>query len=107
MLLKKSYNQTMGKFNWEKLKARYRENPVSHTKTSVEFKVARVTKEAIFIHLPSKDEYISRKNLEKAVELINKGEDIKGPGDYRQKVCDQRPAYAWAILRDMGFIKPD
>lgn len=94
----------MGKMDWEKLKARYRENPLSHTKTGVEFRVAGVTDDAVFINLPSKDEYISRENLEKAVELINEGTRIKGPSDYRKKVYDQRPAYAWAILRDMGLI---
>jgi hypothetical protein len=105
MRLKKPYNSSMGKLDWEKLKARYRENPVSHTKTGVEFKVTRVTEEAVFIGLPSRDEYISRANLEKAVELINEGESIKGPTDYSKKVYDQRKAYAWAILRDMGFIE--
>jgi len=97
----------MGKLDWEKLKARYRENPVSRTKTGAEFRVARVTDDAVFIDLPSKDEYVSKGNLEKAIELINEGERIKGPSDYRKKVYDQRPAYAWAILRDMGFIADD
>jgi len=94
----------MDKLDWEKLKARYRENPISHTKTGVEFRVARVTDEAVFIGLPSKDEYVSRTNLERAVEMLNDGERIAGPTEYRKKVYDQRPAYAWAILRDIGFI---
>ena len=97
----------MGKLDWEKLKARYRKNPVSHTKTGAEFRVAKVTEKAIFIDLPSKDEYVSRENLENAVELLNEGERIKGPSDYKKKVYDQRSAYAWAILRDMGFIVDD
>jgi len=96
---------SMEKLDWERLKAKYRENPVSHTKTGIEFRVTKVTDEAIFIDLPSKDEYISRENLEKAVELINEGQKLKGPYDYRKHVYDQRPAYAWAILRDMGFTE--
>ena len=95
----------MIRIEWDKLKVRYRENPISRTKNGNEFRIARVTDTAVFIDLPSKDEYISRENLEKAVELINKGEIINGPGDYRRKVYDQRPAYAWAILRDMGLLK--
>jgi len=47
--------------------------------------------EAVFIKLPSKVEYMSRKNLEKAVELISEGQKINGPHDYRKKVYDQRP----------------
>ena len=50
---------------------------------------------------------MSRENLERAVELINAGQVLRGPADYRKKVYDRRPAYAWAILRDMGFTEPD
>jgi hypothetical protein len=91
-------------FDWEKLKARYKANSVSHTKTGVEFEVTRATDGALYIGLPSKDEYVSRENLEKAVEFLAAVGEIKGPADYRKKVYDQRPAYAWAILRDMGFL---
>lgn len=98
------YNIGMSKLDWEKLKAFYRENPISRTKTGVEFEVTRVTEEALYVGLPSNDEYVSRENLEKAVELLESGETIKGPADYRKKVYDQRPAYAWAILRDMGYF---
>lgn len=94
----------MALLDWEKLKERYATNPVSHTKTGVVFEVTRITDEAVYIGLPSNDEYVSRENLEKAVELLESGGTIKGPADYRKKIYDQRPAYAWAILRDMGFI---
>ena len=104
LLMKLSYNIFMIKLDWEKLRARYSKDPNSRTKNHIAFKVARVTDVGVFIDLPSRHEYISRENLEKAVELINSGEGIKGPSDYRKKVCDQRPAYAWAILRDMGCI---
>jgi len=55
----------MAKLDWERLKTRYRENPVSHTKTGEEFRIVRVTERAAFVDLPSRDEYISRKYLEK------------------------------------------
>jgi hypothetical protein len=48
---------------------------------------------------------VSRVNLEKAVSLIEQGSEIQGPADYKSLVADERPAYAWAILRDMGIIK--
>ena len=94
----------MKDLDWKILRQRYKENPVSHTKTGKEFRVSRVTSTAIYIDLPSGEEYISRENLKKAVDLIHNGIVLEGPADYRRLVYDQRPTYAWAILRDMGFI---
>ena len=47
---------------------------------------------------------ISRANLERAIELLRQGETLAGPSDYRNKVADDRPAYAWAILRGLGYV---
>jgi len=94
----------MKKLNWEILKQRYKENPISYTKTRKEFRISRVTNTAIYIDLQRREEYISRENLEKAIDLINNGIVLEGPADYKRLVYDQRPAYAWAILRDMGFV---
>ena len=94
----------MKTLDWERLKQRYRENPESRTKSGKDFRVSRVTDTAVYVDLPSKEEYVSRENLEKAVQLINNDVILEGPSDYRKLVYDQRPAYAWAILRDMGLI---
>jgi len=48
---------------------------------------------------------ISRANLEKAVQMLQTGVAISGPKDYRDQVADDRPAYAWAILRELGYLK--
>ncbi len=90
--------------DWNKVVRRYRENPKSKTKQGHPFTVSRVTNTAIYIDLPSGEEYISRENLETAVSLIEEGTRIEGPADYKRLVYDQRPAYAWAILRDMGYV---
>jgi len=95
----------MKNLNWETLKQRYEENPISYTKTRKEFRISRVINTAIYIDLPSKEEYISRENLEKAINLINNGIVLEGPADYKRLVYDQRPTYAWAILKDLGFIE--
>lgn len=92
------------KLDWEKLKERYSGNNKSLTKKGRPFSVI-VARNTLYIDLPSGKQTVSRKCLEKAVDLLNKGETISGPFDYRTKVCDERPAYAWAILRDMGFVK--
>lgn len=94
----------MKELNWSELRRKYENNPKSTTKSGKIFMISRITNSAIYIDLPSGEEYISRANLEKAVELINRGQRIEGPSDYRNLVYDQRPAYAWAILRDMGLI---
>lgn len=90
--------------DWENVKKRYEENPFSFTKDDKKFKISKVTDTAIYINLPSGDQYISKKNLEKAVQLINNGIFLEGPSDYKRLVYDQRSSYAWAILNDMGLI---
>lgn len=94
----------MKKLDWDRLKERYLKDNMSLTKTGEMFSVI-VREDIIYIDLPSGRQSISRNNLEKAVDLLNKGETISGPFDYRTKVYDERPAYAWAILRDMGLVK--
>ena len=91
--------------NWDNVINRYRANPISRTKTGKVFRVSRVTNTAICIALPSREQYISRKNLEAAVRLIEEGTKIPGPAEYRRLVSDERPAFAWAILRDKGFVE--
>jgi hypothetical protein len=95
----------MGYLDWKSVRERYTQNPVSHTKRGNPFRVSRVTDTAIYVDLLSGEQYISRANLEQAVHLINEGQRIEGPADYKRLVYDQRPAYAWAILRDMGFVE--
>lgn len=94
----------MKKLDWDKLKERYSENNISTTKTGEAFRVI-VAGNTLYIDLPSGKQNASRSCLEKAVSLLNEGGNISGPADYRNKVCDERPAYAWAILRDMEFVK--
>jgi len=89
----------MGLLDWQKLVERYSRNPISHAKNGKSLKVSRITDSAIYIDLPSGEQYVSRSLLEKAVQLMNEGKVIEGPADYKRLVYDQRPAYAWAIAR--------
>lgn len=75
--------------DWEEVRSRYNQNPFSYTKTGKLFKVSKITDTAIYINLPSGEEYISKSNLEKAVRLINGGRTIDGPMAYRKLVYDQ------------------
>ena len=91
--------------NWQKIQDRYARNSLSFTKTGKEFQISRITDTAIYIALPSGEQSISKSNLERALALIDNGVRINRPADYRRQICDERPAYAWAILRDLGILK--
>ena len=93
------------KLDWDKIKERYKEDPVTYTKDGSKFQVGRITDTTLFLDLPCGEQPIRRKNLEKDVQLLNEGEKIVEPDDYIRLVKNERSTNAWAILRDMGFIK--
>ena len=90
----------------EEILRHYSGNPRVITKTGEEHQV-RIGENAVFVKLPSGDQPIMFGTLEKAVALIESGVRIRGPTDFREKVADQRPAYAWAILRDLGYVSEE
>ncbi len=95
----------MKNLDWNHLRKHYAENPHALTKEGEAFSVISATDQALHLELSTGTrQFISRANLEKAVALKNNGVRLAGPGDYREKVSDERPAYAWAILRDMGIV---
>jgi hypothetical protein len=73
--------------------------------------VIGVDDEAIHIKSPLWTAKLSRKNLEKGVELIEQGVIARDPGlfveDYRIYVTDERPTSAAHILRDLGVLNKD
>ena len=71
----------------------------------VRFSVVGATDNTVIVEVSSGRRHtISRANLERAVELLHQGEILAGPSDYRNKVADDRPAYAWAILRELEYV---
>ena len=92
------------KLDWNKIKERYKNNPITYTKAGDKFQVGNITETTIFLDLPCGEKVIRRKSLEKAVQLLNKGEKINTPEDYARLIDDERSSNAWAILRDMDFI---
>ena len=93
------------KLDWNKVKERYKKDPITFTKEGDKFQIGKITETVLFLDLPCGEKSIRRKHLEKAVELINKGKIINNPEDYVKLVNDKRATNAWAILRDMGFTK--
>ena len=89
--------------NWDRVKAL--EGMTLQTKNKESFRVVKVEDQVVRV-LPyrskRKEPYsISRKNLEKAVSLQTR---IPGPAAYKSLVADERPAYAWAILHELGYV---
>jgi hypothetical protein len=91
---------------WEEIKNLADRKATLLTKTKVRFQVVSASEETITVRVRSGEEHtISRANLEKAVQMLETGVIFSGPKDYRDQVADDRPAYAWAILRELGFLK--
>jgi hypothetical protein len=75
------------------------------TSTGVPFRLVNATERSVTVQVSSGRRHtIGRTNLERAASLVRDGETLRGPGDYRQKVADERPAYAWAILYELGYL---
>ena len=98
--------------DWTEVKRRYGKGAkvptVAGGKT---LEVTGADDDAIYIRNPLWQAQLSRKNLEKGVELIEQGVIDRDPGlfveDYRVYVTDERSTSAAHILRDLGFLNAD
>lgn len=96
----------MEKLNWDEIQKLASNAVELHTKEGIPFQIAVVSENRITVCVSSKQEYtIRRKTLEAAVTKIQNGAVLDGPKDYREQVADERPAYAWAILKHLGWLK--
>ena len=96
----------MRQLNWVEIQKLADRRATLLTKTGVPFQVITASGSTLTVRVRSGQEHtISRANLEKAVQKIQAGAILNGPKDYRDQVADDRPAYAWAILRELGFLK--
>jgi len=91
---------------WEEIKNLADQKATLLTKTSVPFQILSASDDTLTIRVRSGEEYtIRRANLEKAVHLLHTGAVLNGPLDYRNQVADDRPAYAWALLNALGYLR--
>jgi len=96
----------MRQLNWEEIKNLADRKSTLLTKTRVPFQVVAASEETLTVRVRSGEEHtIGRTNLEKAVQKVQAGAILNGPKDYRHQIADDRPAYAWAILRELRFFK--
>jgi hypothetical protein len=89
--------------DWDRVRRLQQESGL-RTKTGKPFFISRVTESAAFVDLPSGEQSVSRDNLERAERLVVSGVRLQGPSDYKRLVADERPAYGWAILRELGIV---
>ena len=96
----------MNQLNWDEIQNLADRKATLFTKNRVQFQLVAASEATLTVRVSSGEEHsLSRKNLEKAVAKIQAGMSLKGPQDYRDLIADDRPAYAWAILRHLGYIK--
>ncbi len=71
-------------------------------------RITGVDEEGIHIEHRLWKDSLSRRNLEKAVELLEQSRWTKGAGDpvarYRMYVADERPTLAVKVLKDLGYL---
>lgn len=95
--------------DWSIVRKKYSEGAQVPTITGGKFlQVARADDEAIYIESPIWSATLRRADLEKGVELIEKGTISRDPGlfveDYMLYVCNVRATSVAHILRDLGFL---
>ena len=96
----------MSRLNWESVCDLAKREATLLTKTKVPFQITAATEDAVVIRVRSGQEHpISRSNLEMAVAKIQAGVTLSGPKDYIENIADDRPSYAWAILKELGYLK--
>ena len=96
----------MRQLNWVEIQNLADRKATLLTKTGVPFQVITASGSTLTVRVRSDQEHtISRLKLERAVQKVQAGAILNGPKDYRHQIADDRPAYAWAILRELRFFK--
>jgi hypothetical protein len=96
----------MKQLNWDEIKNLADRKTTLLTKTRVPFQIVAASEVSLTVRVRSGEEHtLSRLNLEKAVAKIQSGMTLNGPKDYREMIADDRPAYAWAILHELGYLQ--
>lgn len=95
--------------DWSVVLQKYGDGAKVPTVTGGKFlQVARADDAAIYIESPIWKAKLQRRDLEKGVELIEKGTISRDPGlfveDYMLYVSNERATSVAHILRDLGFL---
>jgi len=91
------------KLDWQEFARFFLENKEVKTRLGKKFFVKQVTDYGVFCLIPEEIIFISRKDLEKAYQLIQEGVRISSPRDYMLLVSKEHPNYAYSIIRAFLF----
>lgn len=91
--------------NWSAIQQLAHNKARLRTKRGEPFRVVDVNNTTVWIEPQTGYKYtISRVYLDTAVAYLQRGGTISGPGDYKTKIADDRPSYAWGILHHLGYL---
>jgi hypothetical protein len=91
--------------DWQKIRDLAAQEAELHTISGKAFHVVGATDQTVTVEVSTGRRHgISRTHLEQAVVLVQQGQRIKGPKDFKDYVADDRPTYAWAILHHLDYV---
>ena len=91
--------------DWKRVQKLAGANAELRTITGQPFRIISVSERIVTIEVSTgKKHTITHGNLNRAEQLLLQSQLMAGPGEYRIKVTDQRPAYAWVILHKLGYV---
>ena len=93
------------RIEWTKVEKLAQYESRLRTKQGEPFHVVGCSDTMVWIEPQTGGKYsVSRTHLDEAVAYLKRGGTLAGPGDYKNKIADDRPSYAWAILRHLGYL---
>lgn len=91
--------------NWSAVQQLAAHNTLLRTKRGEPFHVIASSDNTVWVQPQTGEQYsISRAHLNKAVAYLQQGGILSGPASYKTAIADNRPSYAWAILRHLGYL---
>ena len=95
--------------NWSDVLERYRDGAeVASLPGTATLAVSGADEEKIYVTHRLWKASLSRENLERAIDLVEKGEMTRNAADfidqYRSAVADERPTTAATVLKDLGYL---
>lgn len=95
--------------DWAYVVERYRDGAeVASLPGTATLSVSGADEEKIYVKHRLWKASLSRENLERAIDLVEKGEMTRKAADfidqYRTVVADERPTTAATVLKDLGYL---
>lgn len=95
--------------DWATVVERYRDGAeVASLPGTATLSVSGADEQKIYVKHRLWQASLSRENLERAIDLVDKGEMTRNAADfidqYRTVIADERPTTAATVLKDLGYL---